>query len=247
MLPYQLVVFDMAGTTVQDNHEVEDCFYEAAVQTGLEATRSRINAMHGIPKKIVIETLWDEYIGKNHPEFDSKVEATFAAFKTILETHYLTHPVRPTIAAIETFAWLKSQGVKIALNTGFYREVVNIILQRLGWDHNLGENYIGNEDSIIDLSLTPSETGGKGRPHPDMILKAMQVFGIDDPKKVVKIGDTPSDLQEGKLAGVGLNLAVTSGSHTREELEVWENDGLMDSLAELPALMLEKSAILNAG
>lgn len=237
MIPYQLVVFDMAGTTVQDDHVVENCFYEAAVQTGLEVSRARINAMHGIPKKIVIETLWDEYTGKDHPDYAANVKATFEAFTTILENHYRTNPVLPTEHALETFAWLKSEGVKIALNTGFYREVVDIILNRLGWDKGLDEHHRGGPDSIIDLSLTPGDTDGKGRPHPDMILKAMEILGIDNPANVVKIGDTPSDLLEGKSAGCGLTLGITSGSHTREELEVCENDGLIETLAELPAIL----------
>lgn len=231
MLPIQLVVFDMAGTTVRDLHEVEDCFYEAATSTGLEATRSRINAMHGISKRVVIETLWQEAIGKEHPDFQDNVEKTFAAFKEILENHYRTHPVAPTEGALETFAWLKSQGIKIALNTGFYRAVVNILLERLGWDKGLNGQYMHGE--MIDLSITPSETNGKGRPFPDMIFRAMELLGIEDPKTVVKIGDTPVDLQEGKLAGVGLNLAVTNGTHTHEELAVWENDGLLENTGML--------------
>lgn len=237
MDPIKLVVFDMAGTTVRDNHEVEECFYQAALRTGLDPDRKRINAMHGIPKRIVIETFWKDLLPPDHPEFESKVEGTFAVFRELLENNYRTQPVVPTEGAIEMFAWLKSRGIKIALNTGFYREVVNIILNRLGWDKGLNEQYIGHRNSVIDLSLTPTETGGKGRPDPDMILKAMEIFGITDPRQVAKIGDTPSDLQEGKLAGVGLNLAVVTGSHTREELEVHENDGLLNHLGELRAFL----------
>lgn len=231
MLPIQLVIFDMAGTTVRDQREVEDCFYDAATTTGLEASRSRINAMHGIPKKIVIETLWEEAIGRDHPDFQANADKTFAAFKEILENHYRTHPVVPAEGALEVFAWLKSQGIKIALNTGFYREVVDILLDRLGWNEGLDDQYMNGE--VIDLSITPTETNGKGRPFPDMIFKAMELLGIEDPKTVVKIGDTPADLQEGKLAGVGLNLAVTNGTHTAEELAVWENDGLLENTGAL--------------
>lgn len=236
MFPIQLAVFDMAGTTVQDNREVEDCFYQAAVETGLDASRRRINDMHGIPKRIVVETLWAEAIGKDHPDFATKVETTFQTFRQILENHYLTHPVLPTEGAIETLVWLRSKGVKIAFTTGFYRKVTNIILNRLGWDKGLDENYRGNSESIIDLSLTPDETG-KGRPHPDMIYMAMEILGITDSKKVINIGDTPSDLQSGRAAGCLLSLGITNGSHTREELLQYDNDGLIDSMLEYPAFV----------
>lgn len=236
MFPIQLAVFDMAGTTVQDNKEVEDCFYEAAAQTGLDANRRRINDMHGIPKRIVVETLWVEMIGKDHPDLQQKIEITYRTFREILENHYLTHPVLPTEGAVETLHWLHSKGVKIAFTTGFYRKVTNIILNRLGWDKGLDENYRGGPDSIIDLSLTPDETG-KGRPHPDMIFKAMEILGVTDSKKVINLGDTPSDLLSGKAAGCMLSLGITNGSHTREELLQYDNDGLIDSLSEFPVFV----------
>jgi phosphonatase-like hydrolase len=241
--PIELVVFDMAGTTVQDDQTVENCFYEAAVQTGLEVSRRRINAMQGIAKRSVIETFWAETIGKDHPEYIAKVDATYRLFCELLENHYLTHPVVPTEGALETFTWLRSKGVKIALTTGFYRKVTNIILQRLGWDQGLDANYRGNGHSVIDLSLTPDETE-RGRPHPDMILKAMEILGISDPKKVINIGDTPSDLQSGRAAGCLLSLGVTNGSHTREELLQYENDGLLDSMRAFPGFV--KAALEQA-
>ncbi|MFN7116462.1 MAG: HAD family hydrolase [Saprospiraceae bacterium] len=236
MFPVQLVVFDMAGTTVQDKQVVENCFYDAAVQTGLQVTRRRLNEMHGMPKRVVIETCWAEMIGSDHPDLENRVEKTFQKFRELLETHYLTHPVLPTEGALETFAWLRSKGIKIALTTGFYREVTNIILQRLGWDKGLDANYRGSADSIIDLSLTPNETG-KGRPHPDMILKAIEILDITDVKNVINIGDTPADLQSGRAAGCLLSLGVTNGSHTREELMLHDNDGLLDSMLEFPAFV----------
>lgn len=245
MFPVQLVVFDMAGTTVQDQQVVEDCFYEASVQTGLETTRRRINEMHGMSKRFVIETIWAETLGKDHPDFTTKVEHTFQVFRELLENHYLTNPVLPTEGTLETFAWLRSKGVKIALTTGFYRDVANIILHRLGWDQGLDENYCGNTTSIIDLSLTPDETG-KGRPHPDMILKAMKILGVTDSKKVINIGDTPSDLKSGKAANCLLSLGVTNGSHTREELLQYENDGLLDSMLEFPAFLESALGTISA-
>ncbi|MBK7870967.1 MAG: HAD hydrolase-like protein [Saprospiraceae bacterium] len=238
MFPIQLAVFDMAGTTVEDNKTVENSFYEAATKSGLQVTRQRINAMQGLPKRIVIESFWGEVIGRDHADFQQKVDETYAAFRQILENQYLTKPVLPTEGALETFAWLREHGVKIALTTGFYRGVTNILLNRLGWDKGLDENFRGSADSIIDLSLTPDETG-KGRPHPDMILKAMEILGISDAKQVVNIGDTPSDLQSGRAAGCLLSLGVTNGSHTREQLLIHDNDGLLDSMKEFPNFISE--------
>lgn len=232
----KLAVMDMAGTTVKDEKEVENCFYEAAVRSGLQASRQRINDMQGLPKLVVVQTLWDEAIGREHESFAQRVDTTYLLFQQILETHYLSHPVLPAEGALEAFAWLRARGIKIALTTGFYRKVCNIILHRLGWGAELDDNYMGTEQALIQLSLTPDETG-KGRPHPDMILKAMAMLGINSPAQVLKIGDTPADLQSGRAAGCGLVLGVTNGTHSREALESYSNDGLLPSMAALPAFL----------
>jgi phosphonatase-like hydrolase len=246
MSEIKLMVFDMAGTTVRDDNEVATCIYNAAVKSGLEPEQSRIQELQGLPKKEVFEILWKEKIGEDHPEFKVAVANTYRLFQAILENHYRLNPVEPAEGAVDIFKWLRAQGIKIALTTGFYRKVANIILGKLGWDEGLDENHVGDELSFIDLSLTPDETG-KGRPHPDMILKAMELLNIDDPKYVVKIGDTPSDLKAGKAAKCLLSLAVTNGSHSREQLMQYDNDGLLDNLAQLreflPAKLKEKEKV----
>lgn len=243
MNQFKLAIFDMAGTTVRDEREVESCIYEAALITGLQTTWSRVHEMNGIAKKLVFETLWKEAIGKEHPDYLAKVEESYATFREILEEHYLTQPVLPTEGAIETINWLRSKGVKIALNTGFYREVANIILGRLGWDQGLDERYMGSEGSFIDLSVTPSETGGKGRPHPDMIHYAMKMLDVERPVEVIKIGDAPVDILEGKSAGCLLTLGLTNGCHSRGELEAVIPDGLLDSLHELRSFLETRAMI----
>lgn len=240
MADIKLVVFDMAGTTVKDEHEVETCFYEAAVQSGLPGDRARIKAMQGYPKLEVVRILWAECIGADHPAYEEKVQQTYARFRTILENHYLENPVYPTEGTLELFGWLRSKGIKIALTTGFYRKVTNIILQKLGWDKGLNEAYQGGENAIIDLSLTPDETE-RGRPHPDMILKAMEILRISNPQEVINIGDTPADLQAGKAARCLRALAVTNGTHERAALEVFDNDGLLEHILQLRELVTQLS------
>lgn len=229
----KLAVCDMAGTTVKDEREVEQCFFKAAEQTALHASSEKVVAMMGLPKKLVFQTLWREQIGKDHPAYAANVETSFAAFKDILETHYLTQPVEPTEGCLELFVWLKSQGIKIALTTGFYREVTDIILDRLGWNQGLNSEYIGSETSMIQASITPSEIfNTEGRPAPYMIQKAMYKLGIVDSKTVVSIGDTPSDLEFGFNANCLYSFGVTNGTHTKEQLAVYPNDGLLSSLRD---------------
>lgn len=230
----RLVVFDMAGTTVKDEHEVQDCFFKTAEKTNLTATESEVIAMMGWPKKRVFETLWQNQIGSDHPDYTNQVETSYALFRQILEKHYQTQPIYPTEGCLEVFSWLKDHDICIALNTGFYREVTNIILQRLGWDQGLNSNYVGSDQSLIQVSVTPSEIyRSEGRPAPYMIQKSMYQLGICDPQTVIVVGDTPSDLEAGLNAHCGKVLGVTNGTHSEEKLAVYVNDGLLSSILDL--------------
>lgn len=236
MSSIQLVVFDMAGTTVKDDNEVLHCFLEAAATTGLEASPAQVNPMMGWPKKRVFQTLWQQQIGEEHPDYLAKVDASFVNFKFLLEDHYRVQKVEPAEGCLEAFEWLRSHQIRIALNTGFYRKVTDIILHRLGWDQGLNDNYVGTEASLIQVSVTPSEIyHNEGRPAPYMIQKAMYKLGIQDPQTVAVLGDTPADLEAGFNAHCGYVFGVTNGTHTQAELQQHPNHGLLNSLHELPA------------
>lgn len=239
MQPIELVVFDMAGTTVTDHHEVERCFAQAATETGLTVSDDRILAMQGLAKRYVFETLWKEQLGEQHPDVQPRVDLSYAAFRRILEHHYLTQGATPTEACLDTFAYLRQRGIQIALTTGFYRTVTDIILEKLGWMKGLNEQRLGGPDSLIQVSIASDEVE-RGRPYPYMIERAMQLLGVTDPRAVVNIGDTPSDLLSGRAAGVALNLGVTNGTHSRDQLEAHPHDYLLNSLAELPTLLASR-------
>ncbi|MGF1490996.1 MAG: HAD family hydrolase [Microcoleaceae cyanobacterium] len=227
----QLVVFDMAGTTVKDENEVEKCFIEAATATGLKAEPEKVIAMMGWTKRLVFQTLWQDQLDPDDPQLPTQIDRSYGQFKELLENHYRTQPVVPTEDCLDLFDWLKSQNIKIGLNTGFYRGVTDIILNRLGWDQGLNSDYVGTADSLIQVSVTPSEIyNNEGRPAPYMIQKAMYKLGVNNSQSVVVVGDTPSDLAAGINANCRLALAVTNGTHRREQLEQHPNHGLLETI-----------------
>ncbi|AMJ67827.1 HAD family hydrolase [Hymenobacter sp. PAMC 26628] len=234
MASLQLVVLDMAGTTVRDQHEVEACFARAAATTGLHASAARILAVQGQAKRFVFDLLWREQLGPTAPgaELTAHVDHSYQVFRDVLESHYRTAEVLPTEGCLDLFAFLKGQGIRIALTTGFYREVTDLILRRLGWQVGLDAQHRGSSQSIIDLSIASDEVT-EGRPAPLMIQKAMQTFGITDPRQVWNVGDTPSDLASGRRAGCARSLGLTNGTHSAQQLAAHPHDGLLASLTEL--------------
>jgi phosphoglycolate phosphatase-like HAD superfamily hydrolase len=63
-----------------------------------------------------------------------------------------------------------------------------------------------------------------------MILFAMEELNINDPSSVIKIGDSAIDILEGKNAGCCLNIGITTGAQTREQLLEANPDFIIDNI-----------------
>ena len=73
-----------------------------------------------------------------------------------------------------------------------------------------------------DVWFSPDSTGQKGRPYPYMIFRNMEALGLMDVRRVIKVGDTVSDIREGKNAGVLSAGIVTGSSEMGFSLEEFE-------------------------
>lgn len=218
----KLVVFDMAGTTVDDGDAVGRCLIQSLAHAGLHATVEQVNAVMGLPKPAAIRTLVDGagasdsrggHIDEIHRDFVARMIRFYREDPSVIEVP----------GTSRTFAILKSAGVRIALNTGFSRDIARTIIDRLDWTRQ------------IDASVTSDEVS-RGRPYPDMIRRLMDQLAIADPRSVAKVGDTPVDLEEGNQAGCGWVIGVVGGTHTRAQLARFPHTHLIASVADLPAV-----------
>lgn len=217
----ELVVFDIAGTTVLDDGEVARCFQEALSEELIDLDESSINEIMGLPKLLAIRQLLQEFAPeRTEPGLAQRIHDDF---EQLMIEHYLESPnVGLYPGVLPLFRKLREQGVAVAVNTGFPRSILDSILERLGWQ-------VGR---TIDAAIASDESP-KGRPHADMILILMKRLGLDDPSKVAKVGDTPSDIGEGKSAGCGWVIGISHGSHTRDELVPFEPTHLVSNIDEL--------------
>jgi phosphonatase-like hydrolase len=220
-----LIVFDMAGTTVNDEDSVNRCLREALGAHGLEVTPEQVNAVMGIFKPDAIRIL----IGQSS-KGDSLADRVDAIHEDFVARSVRFYREDPSVYEVEgagrTFARLQAAGIKVALNTGFNRAITDVILDRLGW----------RRSPLVDATITSDEVA-RGRPHPDMIRALMAKFGIEDSSSVAKVGDTPADLGEGRAAGCGMVVGVTGGTHSAEQLEPHPHTHLIHSIVELPSLL----------
>lgn len=219
----QLVVFDLAGTTVHDNRDVHRALQKAFASQGIEISVDEANNVMGIPKPVAIRKLLEERYRGMRPITESWISEIHRLFVLIMKEFYCNHPdVKEKSGVSETFSVLRAAGIKVAVDTGFDREITNPLLDRLGW----------RTLDLIDCSITSDEVP-RGRPYPDMIFRAMSLTGVNDPKTVAKVGDTPSDLMEGKLAGCQWVIGITTGAFSRKQLELESYTHLIDQIPDV--------------
>ena len=215
----RMVVFDMAGTTVNEHNVVYKTLHRAIVQTGLDVSLEavlRIGA--GKEKRQAIQDTLLEF-GQGVEDLD----LIYEKFAVQLSEAYEKLEVSPMPGTEAVFQSLRTAGVYVVLNTGYDRPTALTLLQKLSWQ----------ESRDFDLLVTADQVMHP-RPRPDMILKAMACFGITDPGEVAKVGDAVADIEEGRNAGCGLVLGITTGAHTHDQLRAARPDRIIASLAELP-------------
>jgi phosphonatase-like hydrolase len=179
----------------------------------------------GMPKLQAIRTLLAGAPTGAPQTIDALATEVHAAFKEFLLWRYRhDSTVRPVPEAANVFKQLRDAGIRIALDTGFSREVLDVLLTRFKWTRG-----------VVDVTVASDEVE-KGRPHPDLIQRAMQLAGTMEAHEVAKIGDTPADIEEGRAAGCGLVVGVTYGTHSRAELERF-GVPLIDRLPDLLQLV----------
>jgi len=115
----ELIVFDLAGTTVKDNQDVHRVLQSALRRNGFEITLEEANVIMGTPKPVAIRLLED----KNYPRItDQFIEQIHTDFVDEMISFYETDDaVGEKEGVSKTFASLKAHGIKIAVDTGFDR------------------------------------------------------------------------------------------------------------------------------
>ncbi len=224
-MPIRLAVFDIAGTTVADDHAVANAFRNAFESYGYgEISEEDVKPLMGYKKPIAIRMVLDK-LGVE--EDIALVEDIHDEFVSEMMDYYEYSPeVKPMPEAENVFLQLKERGIKVALNTGFSKDIADVIVSRLQW----------KERGLIDDYIASDEVEA-GRPQPFMIQTLMQRAGITDANEVIKIGDTEVDVNEGRNAGCSLVVAVTTGAFTKEQLQEYNPDHIIDDLSQLPALI----------
>ena len=218
-----LVVFDMAGTTIEDAGQVPEAFTTVLHRHGIEITEEALRAVRGASKRDAIR----HFVSKHHSAgVDALTAEIFNDFRDYLSRLFMAGGVKPVAGAVETFNWLRGRGIRIALTTGFDRLTTDLIVEAVGWRNGTADAIVCGDDVAL------------GRPAPYLIFRAMEQAAVTSVHQVMCIGDTVLDLQAGHNAGLRYVVGVLSGAHKKEQLEKEPHTHLLASVAALPSVQI---------
>ena len=134
-----------------------------------------------------IKALWTEKYGKEPGEEEAQALYQIFEEKLLSILHLYADP-KPGV--VETVNRLRRHGIKIGSTTGYNDKMMEIIVP--------AAKEKGYEP---DVWFSPDSTEQKGRPYPYMIFRNIEALGLKKVRRVLKVGDTVSDIKEGKNAG----------------------------------------------
>lgn len=251
----EAVFFDWEGTTVDYGcfapvQAFIETFKAAGVEPTMEETREpmgmlKIDHIRTMLKMDRIAAEWERVHGAAPCEDD--VHALYEPYEQRLLS-ILHNFAEPKPHVLDAVAQLRVADVRIGSTTGYNDKMMAIVAP--------AAREAGYEP---DLIITPDAVGGHGRPYPYMMFRNMEALGVIDARRVAKVGDTVSDIREGKNAGC-ISIGVIEGSSemamTQDEFEALGTDeqtaarervesvfraagadAVIGTLAELPALL----------
>lgn len=206
-MKFDAVILDWAGTTVDYGcFAPVNAFDNAFRAVDIEATIDEIRQPMGMLKRDHIRTmlempriaaLWQEKYGRNANADD--VETIYVHFEEKL-MESLSNYASPKPGVVSTVEQLRKMGLFIGSTTGYTDSMMAVVTERAA-----------QQGYAPDAWFSPDSTGGMGRPYPYMIYRNMEKFRISDVRRVVKVGDTVSDILEGIHAGA-VSIGVLEGS-----------------------------------
>lgn len=219
----KLVVLDMAGTTVDEDNVVYKTLRNSVVNHGFEVDLETV-LQYGAGKE-KLKAITDVLEFLNQPT--DKATTIFEDFSIALKNAYEELEVKPIVGVSEFLDELRAKNIIIVLNTGYNSKTANQLLEKLGWKKGMQYDALITADDVVN-----------GRPSPEMILKAMELFDIKDSKTVLKAGDSAIDIEEGKNANCGITVGVLSGAQTKEELLKANPDYIFDDITQISSLFV---------
>lgn len=213
------ILFDTIGTTIieKDAETVINSLSDAFNSKGLSVDREFLRHLRGKDKRGMIAAAVEHQSISN-----VSVEDIYDSFTQNILCRLENFTLNPSLNGL--FQILRKKDIKIGLGSGLPKDLLAAILEQANFD--LSQlSYIGTPNERI-----------RSRPYPDMIFDMMNKLSLKDKNKILKVGDTLADIEEGKQAGV-LTAVVLSGTQDKQSLLKAKPDFVLNSLDDLGSII----------
>jgi phosphonoacetaldehyde hydrolase len=223
---------------------------EAREPMGTEK-REHIRCLLAMPR---IHKQWLDAFGRAPDASD--VDRLYEAFLP-LQTAAIAERTALIPGASELQYLLREKGIRLGVNTGYSRDMVNVMLPALS-DQDF------RPESIVVATEVP-----RGRPAPHMSLKNALELGVGAVQACIKVDDTTTGIEEGLNAGMWTVAVAASGNAVGLDQDQFVALGddqkeavlanarymmsksaahyVIDSIADLPAVIADIEKRLSAG
>ncbi len=226
--PVSLVCCDLMGAVAFDDSVVEKAFTEAIATQGIvpgtaayARSMVQIDRARGCPPADVMHRVFSDDA--------ARAQAAHLAFERSYRAMVDRFGIMAAPGAHDAVASLAAAGVRVCVITGFSRSVSRLVLDKIGLQWR------------VDLTLCQDDVP-RGCPWPDLVLAAVIRLGIGDVRDVAVVGDTENVILCGRRAGAGITVGLCTGARTADRLRQAGATHLLDTIADLPALLAPASS-----
>ena len=206
----KLVIFDLDGTLVDSLENLQYCTNYAIGACGFEPIPVDPYRYFVGDGAVMLVTRALKYAGDIEAEHFPKA---FEAFTEFFEDNCM-YKVRPYEGVIECLDTLKKNDIKIAVFSNKpHEKTVNVVETLFGKGYF--DEIIGQGDLVAK------------KPCPDGVHLLAKKFGLSL-DEVAYVGDTNTDMQTGKAAGV-FTMGALWGFRDKEELEKYHADVVIET------------------
>jgi phosphoglycolate phosphatase len=223
-----LTCFGLIGTLVADDGLVERSFAEAiatqGVVSGTSAFARRMAQVHQARGRSA-----DDVMRLLFPDNQARAQAAQLAFDRALADAVGRSAIRPVPGAVRVLDQLRAAGISVCVLTSLRRRLLDLVLDAA----DLGGH--------LDLALSADDVP-RGFPAPDLVLMSVLRTGADCVGEVAVIDDNGAGVEGGRRSGASIVAGVLTGPHPARRLRSAGATHILESVAELPALVLADGA-----
>lgn len=218
MKKIKAVLFDVIGTTVLENDPelINHCFQDAFSRNSLYIDKSEVLRVRGKDKLEAIKEILTAT--NNTMESSKKIFEDFKKNVTAEISNFKEHP-----EFAEVMLFLNGRNIKVGVGSGLPGSVFQILFDHLHW-----QKYKFDYAAVFEEFRV-------GRPDPVMIFNMCERTNVFT-DEFLKVGDTVSDVLEGKNANVS-TAVVLSGTQNKEVLLQVKPDYILNTLSDITAIV----------